>query len=186
MSDVAASCEPQRLQGFITFPSSGGATQLDVDTLNERLRSNGAIRHRHALRPDEAHACIFAFDDVIVDTRAVQRAAWQRLAAEEELPFPQAQAERQLFDIRPERVITEVNLQRHLSAACSLQSGPVHLASIVHALVVVVSIGSRRSCEQVLQWTRDWGRARELAHRVAVIFAEEVAKVGPDVRVALD
>jgi hypothetical protein len=98
------------LQGFITFPSSGGATQLDVDTLNERLRSNGAIRHRHALRPDEAHACIFAFDDVIVDTRAVQRAAWQRLAAEEELPFSQAQAERQLFDIRPERVITEVNL----------------------------------------------------------------------------
>ena len=84
------------MQGFITFPSSGGATQLDVDTLNERLRSNGAIRHRHALRPDEAHACIFTFDDVIVDTRAVQRAAWQRLAAEEELPFPQGQAERQL------------------------------------------------------------------------------------------
>lgn len=91
------------------FPLSGGATHLDVDTLNERLQSNGAIRHRHALRPDEANACIFSFDDVIVDTRAVQRAAWQRLAAEEELPFPEAQAERQLFDIRPERVITEVS-----------------------------------------------------------------------------
>lgn len=92
----------------MSFPLSGGATHLDVDTLNEKLRSNGAIRHRHALRPDEAHACIFSFDNVVVDTRAVQRAAWQRLAAEKELPFPEAQAERQLFDIRPERVITEV------------------------------------------------------------------------------
>lgn len=101
-----------------------------MDTLNERLRSNGAIRHRHALRPDEAHACIFAFDDVIVDTRAVQRAAWQRLAAEEELPFPQAQAERQLFDIRPERVITEVHLHWRLSAAGRLQSSPVHPSCI--------------------------------------------------------
>ena len=114
------------MQGFITFPSSGGATQLDVDTLNERLRSNGAIRHRHALRPDEAHACIFTFDDVIVDTRAVQRAAWQRLAAEEELPFPQGQAERQLFDIRPERVITEVEL---LLTAFLLQADVLAIAS---------------------------------------------------------
>ncbi len=71
-----------------------------------RLKSNGAIRHRHALRPDEAHACIFNLDDVIVDTRLVQRRAWQRLAEEEDLPFPAV--ERQLFDIRPERVITEV------------------------------------------------------------------------------
>lgn len=74
--------------------------------MNVYFCSNGAIRHRHALRPDEAHACIFSLDDVIVDTRAVQRRAWQRLAAEEDLPFPAI--ERQLFDIRPERVITEV------------------------------------------------------------------------------
>ncbi len=97
---------PPPAQGFVQFPLSGGATHLDVDTLNERLKSNGAIRHRHALRPDEAHACIFNLDDVIVDTRAVQRRAWRRLAEEEELPFPPG--ERQLFDIRPERVITEV------------------------------------------------------------------------------
>ena len=30
---------------------------------------------------------------------------------------------------------------------------------------------------QVLQWTRDWPRAQELAYRVACIFAEEVAQV---------
>jgi hypothetical protein len=51
--------------------------------------------------------------------------------------------------------------------------------------LAVVSTGNRRLCEQVLQWTRDWGRARELAHRVAVIFAEEVAKVGLDVHFTL-
>ena len=31
--------------------------------------------------------------------------------------------------------------------------------------------------EQVLQWTREWGRAQQLAHRIAVIFSEEVEKV---------
>ena len=129
------------------FSISGGPTRLDVDTLNEQLKSNGAQRLRHAMYvtscsvpssgvrlpwawlssskclnmgvlcsaqccyrcPDEAYACIFNWDDVIADTRGIQRRAWKRLASEEELPFPGR--ERQIpFDIRPERVITEVRV----------------------------------------------------------------------------
>jgi len=43
---------------------------------------------------------------VIADTRELQREAWRRVAEEEGLPFPQT--ERQLYDLRPERAITEV------------------------------------------------------------------------------
>ena len=43
---------------------------------------------------------------VIADTRELQRQAWRQVADEEGLPFPQS--ERQLYDLRPERAITEV------------------------------------------------------------------------------
>ncbi len=43
---------------------------------------------------------------MIADTRELQREAWRRVAEEEGLPFPQT--ERQLYDLRPERAITEV------------------------------------------------------------------------------
>ena len=39
-------------QGFVQFRLSG-STHLDVESLNERLKSNGAIRMRHSMRPDE-------------------------------------------------------------------------------------------------------------------------------------
>jgi hypothetical protein len=32
-----------------------GATHLDVEALNRRLKSNGAMRMRHAMRPDEQY-----------------------------------------------------------------------------------------------------------------------------------
>ena len=32
-----------------------GATHLDVEALNQRLKSNGALRMRHAMRPDEQY-----------------------------------------------------------------------------------------------------------------------------------
>ena len=111
------------------FPLSGGATHLDVDTLNERLRSNGAVRHRHALRPDEAHACVFHLENVLIDTRGVQRRAWMRLAEEEELPFPAV--ERQLFDIRPERVIMEVRGLQTLTEFRCISYAPADGAAIL-------------------------------------------------------
>lgn len=94
-------------EGFIQFPISGAPSRLDVDTLNERLQPNCALRMRLAMCPDEAYGMIFELSDVLVDMRATQRRAWERLAAEENLPFSQ-HAERQLYDIRPERVIQEV------------------------------------------------------------------------------
>ena len=49
---------------------------------------------------------LFCWDDVVADTRGLQRQAWRRLAKEEDLRWPEV--ERQLYDVRPERVITEV------------------------------------------------------------------------------
>ena len=46
------------------------------------------------------------FDSVIANTRQLQRRAWQQLADEEGLPFPAEP--RHLYDMRAERVITEV------------------------------------------------------------------------------
>ncbi len=111
-------------QGFIQFRLSGERTHLDVDTLNEQLRIYGAARMRHSMRPDEAFGLIFSWDNVVADTRALQLAAWQRVADGEGLHFPAAQARRQIFDIRPERAVTEVGCpswHRQLrAAACQI------------------------------------------------------------------
>jgi beta-phosphoglucomutase-like phosphatase (HAD superfamily) len=106
-------------EGFLQFRLSGEKTRLDVDTLNEELRIKGAARIRHStMCPDEAYGIIFDFDDVIVDTRALQRAAWQNVAKLEGLPYPQSQYERgHMFEMRPERAAMQVlqwtqNMQR--------------------------------------------------------------------------
>jgi beta-phosphoglucomutase-like phosphatase (HAD superfamily) len=61
---------------------------------------------RHAMRPDEAFGMIFSWDNVVADTRVMQRRAWQTVAKAEGLPWPAI--ERNFYDVRPERVITEV------------------------------------------------------------------------------
>lgn len=92
-------------EGFVQFRMSG-ETHLDVDTLNEQLKVVGADRMRHAMKPDEAFGMVFDWDGVLLDTRRLQRRAWRALAAEQALPYPPM--ERQLYDVSPERVITEV------------------------------------------------------------------------------
>ena len=79
---------------------------LDVDTLNERLKVQGANRMRHAMRPDEAYGMVFSLDNVLVNTKTLQHKAWQKIAQEEGLELPSM--ERQIYDVRPERAITEV------------------------------------------------------------------------------
>lgn len=131
--------EPLRIgaeygEGFVQFKIRGEALHLDVDTLNEKLRTSGATRMRHAMKPDEAFGMIFNWDGVIMDTRRLQRRAWKLLAAELKLPFPQI--ERQLYDIRPERAITEVLQWTHDWAHAqqlSLRFGEL----LVHELEVV-------------------------------------------------
>lgn len=46
-------------QGFVQFRISGENLHLDVDTLNEKLKLNGAARMRAAMKPDEAFGMIF-------------------------------------------------------------------------------------------------------------------------------
>eukprot|EP00887_Chlorella_sp_A99_P000305 scaffold13.g305.t1 len=121
-------------EGFMQFRLSGDATHLSVDALNEQLRSAGATRIRHAMRPDEAFGLIFCFENVVADTRGLQRAAWQAVAEAEGLRFPSIERQ-SMYDVRPEHAITEM-----------------------------------------LQWTRDWKRARELAWLVAVAYSEQLAK----------
>ena len=52
-----------------------------------------------------AHWCR---ENVIANTRAMQQRAWQQVAAEHSLPW--SAGERNIYDIRPERAITEVSL----------------------------------------------------------------------------
>ena len=76
----AEACTPP-WQGFVQFRMSG-ATHLDVEALNRRLKSNGALRMRHAMRPDEQYgepsvlclayspsssACSYIYRNVIED-----------------------------------------------------------------------------------------------------------------------
>lgn len=71
---------PQVLHPFpLVFPLSRAHTTClpsaafqDVDSLNEQLRSAGAARMRHAMRPDEAFGLVFCWDNVVADTRALQ------------------------------------------------------------------------------------------------------------------
>ena len=98
-------------QGFVEFRIGAQPLHLDVDTLNERLKVRGANHMRHAMRPDEAFGMIFSLDNVIINTRQMQRRAWQRVAREEGLVFPSI--ERHIYDMRPERAITEVCCMLH-------------------------------------------------------------------------
>lgn len=66
---------------------------------------------RHSMRPDEAFGLIFNWDNVVAGTRDVQRAAWRNVAAAEGLPFP-AMERPQLYDLRPERAVTDVSQGR--------------------------------------------------------------------------
>jgi len=69
---------------------SGGARLVDVDALNEQLAPRGAMRLRHASRPDEAHGAVFSFDSVIADLQPVKEAAWRLLARRRGLPITES------------------------------------------------------------------------------------------------
>ncbi len=75
-------------QGFVQYAGAHESLMLDVDTLNEQLKHSGAIRLRHAMKPDEAYGMIFNFDSVVADISAVQHQAWRQLAQQHSLPFP--------------------------------------------------------------------------------------------------
>jgi len=130
---------------------------------------------------------------VIADTRELQREAWRQVAEEEGLPFPQT--ERQLYDLRPERAITEV-LPAHLGfcrTGCLARETALRCALFLSGCGTAGECGERcRSIprqyalsslgqrltgggvrpRQVLQWTREWGVAQRLAWRVAAVYSE--------------
>lgn len=60
------------------------------------------------MRPDEAFGLIFMWDNVVANTRELQRAAWQAVAQAEGLPFPEMERP-QLYELRPERAATDVS-----------------------------------------------------------------------------
>lgn len=135
---AAASSEPigaEYGEGFLQFRLSGEKTRLDVDTLNEALRIRGADRIRHSMRPDEAFGLLYDWENVVADTRVLQREAWRSVAAAEGLKYPVIERSH-MFDMRPERAITEV-----------------------------------------LHWTRDMRRAKELAWVVATKYADSLHHV---------
>ena len=74
------------------------------------------------------------FDSVIADTRQLQQQAWRQLAQEENLPFPAEP--RHLYDMRAERVITEV-----LAAHQPLSRGQPHTSRERLRLMVTLMAG---------------------------------------------
>ncbi len=58
--------QQQQQQGFVQFRLSGENLHLDVDTLNEKLKLNGAARMRAAMKPDEAFGMIFNWYVVVL------------------------------------------------------------------------------------------------------------------------
>lgn len=94
-------------EGFVQFRTSGERIHLDVDTLNEQMQIQGVQRLRHSMRPDEAFGLIFQFDNVVADTRMLQRRAWRAVAEAEGLPFPSIERP-QLYDVRPERAAMDL------------------------------------------------------------------------------
>jgi hypothetical protein len=119
-------------QGFVEFRIGDQPLHLDVDTLNERLKVSGAIRMRHAMRPDEAFGMVFNWDGVIANTIDMQRRAWQSVARAEGLSLPAI--ERNIYDVRPERAITEVCCNTSLCTCAELSSvvANMHLTYHMH------------------------------------------------------
>lgn len=72
---------------------------------------------RHAMCPDEAYGMVFSLDNVLINTRQMQHRAWQKVAQEEGLELPIM--ERQIYDVRPERAITEVS--QYAALVCNMQ-----------------------------------------------------------------
>jgi beta-phosphoglucomutase-like phosphatase (HAD superfamily) len=59
------------------------------------------------MRPDEAYGLIFALDNVLFDTRALERAAWAAVAAARGLRLPQPERPA-LFGLAPARAAAEL------------------------------------------------------------------------------
>ena len=98
------------------YRTTGWVEQVDVDTLNVKLRKRGAERLRHAMKPDEAIGAIFTFDGVLADTHELQVRSWEIVAEEEGLPMPSIPRP-QMFDLPAERAITEVQPGIHCRAS---------------------------------------------------------------------
>lgn len=106
-------------EGFVQFLPAGGVLRVDVDALNENLRTHGALRLRHAMRPDEAFGIVLNFDGIVADMNSVRSAAWRALAAARDLPL----AERHLHHPELHSMPPEVAAVRMLRWADSLKHG---------------------------------------------------------------
>ncbi|KAI8469124.1 MAG: HAD-like domain-containing protein [Monoraphidium minutum] len=93
--------------------------RVDVDALNENLRTHGALRLRHAMRPDEAFGIVLNFDGIVADMNAVRAAAWRALAAARDLPLAEGQLRHPELHAMP----PEVAAVRMLRWADSLKDG---------------------------------------------------------------
>lgn len=96
-------------EGFVHIRTDGDSYRLDVDTLNEQLQPTGALRLRHAMKPDEAFGMIFNFDGLVAGVREAQQRAWEALAAQEGLPMSAGGAARpEIYQMSPEYCIMQV------------------------------------------------------------------------------
>lgn len=93
-------------EGFEVF-SADRWSHIDVAALNQSLRTKGAQRLRHAMKPDEALGAIFVLEGVLADTRRLSERSWQLLAEENAQRLPPVLGPH-MFDLPPVKIITDV------------------------------------------------------------------------------
>ncbi|RAL52308.1 hypothetical protein DM860_016157 [Cuscuta australis] len=95
-------------EGFETFRADG-LLKVDVDFLNDKLQEGFLKRIRYAMKPDEAYGLIFSWDNVVADTQALKRNAWNQLAIEEGKEIPEDNGtQRLLLQEGVDNVLNEV------------------------------------------------------------------------------
>jgi hypothetical protein len=89
------------------FTARDEPTRLGVDELNEKLAVKGRLRLRHSHKPDEGYGAIFCFDGVVCNTRQIKQEAWQAVAKQRGLRWPELERP-QLYGMGAERAAIDV------------------------------------------------------------------------------
>ena len=119
---------------------------------------------------------------MIADTKHIKKQAWQTVAQQQGFSQPSDHQLTLIMDMRLERAITEVTSQSALCLAQKLSLAQLILLRLLCMLSLLSKADRGLSLQkakalrlytalQVLRWTRDWGKAKQLAWQVAAAYA---------------
>eukprot|EP00271_Cylindrocystis_brebissonii_P006369 TRINITY_DN19124_c0_g2_i1.p1 TRINITY_DN19124_c0_g2~~TRINITY_DN19124_c0_g2_i1.p1 ORF type:complete len:399 (-),score=57.88 TRINITY_DN19124_c0_g2_i1:867-2063(-) len=141
-------------EGFATFRPRG-PLHVDVDYLNDRMKTRGLQRIRYSMRPDEAFGLIYSLDNVLTDTHALRWEAWRQLAVEEGRDLEELErAQRHIRSVGAERAVRQVlGWARHEGEVARLTARLASLYSLLFSQV-------KAPLDGVRPWLQALHRAR--------------------------